>query len=72
VTDTLATEACVTVIAAEPLIPSLKAVILVVPGATAVTTPALETVATCVLALDHAMVRLVSTVPAASRAVAVA
>jgi hypothetical protein len=41
-----------------------------VPAATAVTRPELDTVATAVLLLVHVIVRPVSTVPSASRSVA--
>src|SRR5690349_25153623 len=58
-----------TVIAAVPLFPSLVAVIVVVPGATPLTTPVPLTVATDVLSLDHDIARFTSTLPAESAAV---
>jgi hypothetical protein len=61
----------VTVIAAEPLTPSLSAVIVAVPAATPLIAPLLDTVATPVFELDHAMVRLLSVEPPASFRVAV-
>ncbi len=61
-----------TVTEAEPLRPSLVAVMLVVPGATAVTTPLPLTVATPVLLLLQTIVRPESTVLFASRSTAVA
>jgi len=60
-----------TVIVAVALFPSLVAVIVAVPGATAVTTPAVETVATAVLPELQATARPVSTFPSASFIVAV-
>jgi hypothetical protein len=67
----LATAKFVTVIVADPLLPSLVAVMVVVPGATAVTAPDDEIVATPVLLEVHVTGRPVTTFPAASRAVAV-
>src|SRR5919108_1750378 len=60
----------VTVIAELPLCPSLVAVIVAAPTATAVTRPLPFTVATPVLLLDHVTVRPVKTFPLASRSVA--
>src|SRR5262245_4142000 len=74
-TVTLATGAgagALTVSVAEPVRPSLVAVICAVPAAIDVTMPLLETVATLVFELVHAMLRPVSTLPDASRVVAVA
>jgi len=59
------------VIDAVPVFPSLVAVIVVLPGATAVTTPAVETVAIALFAVLHAMLRPVSVLPSASFVVAV-
>jgi hypothetical protein len=59
------------VIDAVPNFPSLVAVIVADPDATAVTTPALETVATVALVVAHATGRLVTVVPLASLTVAV-
>jgi hypothetical protein len=61
----------VTVIVDVPLFPSLVAVIVAEPGATAVTSPEAETVASAVALDDHVTVRSVSTLPPASRTVAV-
>jgi hypothetical protein len=61
----------VVVIAAVPLFPSLVAVIVAEPGATPVTSPTPDTVATAVLSLAHVAVRPVNTFPAASFIVAV-
>ena len=70
---TLATGTCVTVTVAEPVMPSLVAVMLAVPAATALTAPVLEfTVATAVFELLQVMTRPVSTLFAASRVTAVA
>ena len=69
VTD--ATAGGCTVIVLVPVRPSLVAVIVAVPVATGVTTPALETVAMAVLDVDHVTARPVSVLPAASRVVAV-
>lgn len=58
--------------AALPCLFSLVAVIVALPGATAVITPAPETRATFAALLLHAMVRPLSELPAESRTVAVA
>jgi hypothetical protein len=71
VTCTDATGISCVVIAALPVWPSLVAVIVAAPTARAVTRPLLFTVATVVLLLDHATTRFVSTLPDASRIVAV-
>src|SRR4051812_26768418 len=55
----------------EPVTPSLDAVIIAVPPATADTTPELETVATLGAELDQVTVRPVSTVPCPSLSVPV-
>ena len=68
VTLTLATGTGVTVIVAVPVIPSTVAVIVALPAATAVTTPAALTVATAGVPLLHVTARPVSAFPAASRA----
>jgi hypothetical protein len=60
-----------TVIAAVPVFPSLDAVIVALPAATAVTTPADDTVATAAFDVLHVTVRPVSTAPAASLVTAV-
>lgn len=52
---------------AVPLFPSLVAVIVIVPAATAVTTPDVVTVASAELLDDHDTARPVSTLPLASR-----
>src|SRR4051812_11469031 len=70
-TVTDATGTTVTVIVAAPLCPSLVAVIVAEPTATAVTRPFADTVATLDALLDHVIVRPVSTLPAASLVVAV-
>ena len=70
-TVTDATGRCVTVTLAVPLTPSDVAVIVAVPGARAVTTPAWETVATDSLLELQLTARPVSTLPFASRVVAV-
>jgi hypothetical protein len=62
----------VTVSAAEPLFPSLVAVICAEPTATAVTSPVPETVATAVLFDAQVTVRPVSVAPFASFSVATA
>ena len=54
-----------------PLFPSLVAVIVVLPAATAVTTPCADTVATAVFELDHVTARPFNTLPTASLSVAV-
>src|SRR5262245_40086642 len=56
---------------ADPLFPSLVAVIVVVPAATAVTAPDAEMVATPVLLELHATARPVNRLPASSRTNAV-
>ena len=61
-----------TVAVAAPVRPSLVATIDAEPAETAVTTPVELTVATSGFALDHVTDRPVSTLPAASRSVAVA
>jgi hypothetical protein len=61
----------VTVTLAVPLFPSLVAVIVALPGATAVTVPFAATVATPSLLDAHATALPVSTLFAASRVVAV-
>src|SRR5438132_1134515 len=71
VTSTDATGTGVTVIAEVPLLPSLVAVIVAVPGVTPDTSPLLLTVATAVLELDHVTVRPESGFPPASLGVAV-
>ena len=53
-----------------PLLPSLVAVIVAVPGVTPDTSPLLLTVATAVLELDHVTVRPESGAPVASFGVA--
>ncbi len=60
-----------TVIVRVPLCVSLVAVIVAVPGATAVTTPAVDTVAAAVLLEPHVTTRSVTTFPPASFTVAV-
>src|SRR5947209_6250995 len=62
----------VTVRAACPVIPSLVAMIVAVPTATALTSPVLATVATLLLLELHVIARPVSIVPLASFNVAVA
>src|SRR5437016_6423990 len=57
VTSTVATGTFVTVIDEVPLLPSLVAVIVAVPGVTPDTSPLLLTVPTPVLGLDHVPVR---------------
>src|SRR6184192_2207479 len=66
VTSTLATGTFVTVTDEVPLVPSLVAVIVAVPGVTPETSPLLLTVATAVLELDHVTVRPESGFPPAS------
>ena len=61
----------VTVIVDVPLLPPLEAVIVAEPGATALTRPVAETVAVAGALEDHVTVRPVSTLPPASRRVAV-
>jgi hypothetical protein len=70
-TVTLDTDAVMTVSVAAPLRPSLLAVIVVVPAASAVTKPFAETDATDVLLDAQPNVRPLSADPLASRAVAV-
>jgi hypothetical protein len=62
----------VTVSVADPLVPSLAAVMRAVPLLAAVTTPVADTVATPELSDDQTMVRPVRTLPLASLGVAVA
>src|SRR5439155_13297291 len=69
-TATEATGTLVPVIAAEPLFPSLAAVIVAAPALTPVTRPLADTVATAVLPLDQVTVRPVSGLPFASFGVA--
>jgi len=71
-TDTVATGFAATVRLAEPVLPSLVAVMVEEPTATAVTTPFEATVATAVFELDQVTLRPVSTPPAESLATAVA
>src|SRR5437588_2812954 len=71
VTSTVATGTFVTVTDEVPLLPSLVAVIVAVPGVTPDTSPLLLTVATAVLELDHVTVRPESGAPVASFGVAV-
>ena len=71
VSATLATGALTTVIALLSLCPLLAAVIVAVPVATAVTTPAELTVATELVDVAQVIVCPASTVPAESRGVAV-
>ena len=66
-----AVDVAVTVIADEPVLPSDVAVTVAEPTATPVTRPLAFTVATDGLELPHVMVRPVSTLPEASRNVAV-
>ena len=67
---TLPTGICVTVTDAVPLLPSLVAVMVALPFATAVTTPCDETAAAAGLELDHDTARPFSTLPAPSLSVA--
>jgi len=73
-TDTVteATDVEMTVTVADPLCPSLAAVMPAVPALTAVTTPVADTVATAGLLDDQLMTRPVRTLPLASLLVAVA
>jgi hypothetical protein len=71
VTATVATGTNDTVIAAAPFLPSLVAVIVTEPAATAVTNPVADTVATPVALLDHVTTRPLSVLPAESLVVAV-
>ena len=71
VTDATGTGAgALTVIADVPFLPSLEAVIVAFPAATAVTNPEAETVATVGLPELHVIVRPVSTLLLASRVTA--
>jgi hypothetical protein len=70
-TATEATGTSDTVIVLVPLLVSLVAVIIAVPGATAVTRPAADTVATAVLLEPHVTTRSVTTFPTLSFTVAV-
>ncbi|HSC33019.1 MAG TPA: hypothetical protein VLD17_14900 [Gemmatimonadaceae bacterium] len=70
-TVTEETGTSVTEIVDVPLLPSLVAVMVAEPGATAVTRPDVETVAVAVALDDHVTVWPVSTLPPASRTVAV-
>src|SRR5687767_5499975 len=70
-TVTEATGMGTTVTAAVPLFPSLVAVIVALPAAAPVTSPLAETVATPLALVVHVTPRPVSTLPAASRSVAV-
>src|SRR6266568_3210101 len=70
-TATEATATCTTVILAVPLCPSVVAVIVAAPVATAVTSPVEFTLAVAVLLLDQLMVRPESGLPFASFGVAV-
>ena len=72
VTVTLATGTATTVTAAEPLTPSLVAVTVALPNATACTEPLLETVTMPLLELVQVIVRPVKTLLAASFNTAVA
>ena len=71
-TLTVATGACVTVMVALPVFPSLVAVMVAVPTPIPETTPCPSTVATALLSEDHVTVRPVSVLPLASSVVAVA
>jgi hypothetical protein len=71
VTATLATGTGATATVAVPERPSLVAVIVADPGATAVTSPVLDTVATVVPELDHVTVRPSRAAPLADCGVAV-
>jgi hypothetical protein len=70
-TVTVATGTAVTVIVDEPLIPSLVALIVAVPGATPVTSPELLTTAIAGALLPQVTTRPLKGVPAPSRGVAV-
>jgi hypothetical protein len=65
-TATVATATRFTVTDAAPLFPSLVAVMVTDPAATAVTMPLAETIATAGALLDHVTMRPVSTLPAES------
>jgi hypothetical protein len=67
----LQADATETVMADVAVSPSTVAVMVALPGATAVTTPVVDTLATLDALLLHVTARPVSTVPAASRALAV-
>jgi hypothetical protein len=71
VTLTDATGTGVTVTVADPLCPSLVAVIVAAPALTAVTRPVILTVATAALSLAQVTTRSVSGFPLASRGIAV-
>src|SRR5262249_33987907 len=62
-TATVATGTSDTVIVLDPTLPSVVAVIVAVPGATAVTRPPVDTVATAVLLDPHVRMRSVTTFP---------
>ena len=70
-TTTVATGTMTTLIAAEPLCPSLVAVIVAEPAATPDTSPVPETVATAGASLDQVTTRPVRTLPVASHVVTV-
>jgi len=72
VTVATGTAAAITVTVAEPVTPPMVARICAVSGATAVTIPALDTVATCVADDDQVMVPPMITVPDRSVATACA
>jgi len=69
-TVTVATGFCITVTTAVAFADPLVAVIPVLPGASAVTSPDVDTLATVGMLDTHVIVRPVSTFPAESRAVA--
>ena len=69
-TGATVTVSAVTVTVAVPDLPSLVAVIVVVPAATPVTTPLDDTVATAELDVAHVMMRPVNVLLPASRTVA--
>jgi hypothetical protein len=69
-TVTLPTGMGTTLMVALPLLPSLVAVTVATPGATAVTLPLGETIATAVLLDDHTTARSVTTTSFASRTTA--
>ena len=72
VTNATGAATVVTLSVAEPLMLSLVAVITALPAATAVTKPALDTVATLVLLLAYVIARPVSALPLASFSVTMA
>lgn len=72
VIDDTAARAATTVMDAVPDFPSAVAVMIAVPGETAVTTPELDTPATALLLDDHVTLRSASTAPSASLLTAVA